>query len=163
MAIFVRVQSADFDLGAELATLRNNKPGVGAVTSFIGCMRDMNDGETVGRMFLEHYPGMTERELERIGEEAASRWEIVDALIIHRVGELHPLDQIVCVAVTSAHRGDAFRACEFIMDYLKTKAPFWKRETTANGERWVNARASDDVAAARWLADLPGSRQSHKG
>jgi molybdopterin synthase catalytic subunit len=153
MSIAVRVQTADFDIGAEIAALRKNNAAVGAVASFVGCVRDMNDGETVGRMFLEHYPGMTESELSRISAEAKSRWDIFDTLIIHRVGELQPLDQIVFVAVTSAHRGESFRACEFIMDYLKTQAPFWKRETTPQGEYWVNARASDDVAAERWAID----------
>lgn len=150
MASIVRVQEADFDLGAEVAALRAHNPGVGAVASFVGCVRDSNEGDRVGLMYLEHYPGMTERELDKIAAEAASRWRILDSLIVHRVGELRPLDQIVLVAVSSAHRGDAFAACEFIMDYLKTRAPFWKRESTPQGERWVEARASDDAAAARW-------------
>jgi molybdopterin synthase catalytic subunit len=148
----IRVQVADFDVGAEIAALRANNPAVGAVASFIGCVRDMNEGDDVGLMYLEHYPGMTERELERICVDAKQRWNIFDTLVIHRVGELKPLDQIVFVAVTSAHRGDAFAACEFVMDYLKTQAPFWKRERTPKGERWVDARASDDEAAARWDA-----------
>jgi molybdopterin synthase catalytic subunit len=147
---FVRVQTADFDIGQEIAGLRAANPRVGAVASFVGCVRDMNEGDSVGLMYLEHYPGMTERELERISQEAAERWDIFDTLVIHRIGELRPLDQIVFVAVTSAHRGESFRACEFIMDYLKTQAPFWKRESTPLGERWVDARVSDDVAAARW-------------
>ncbi|MGL4230558.1 MAG: molybdopterin synthase catalytic subunit MoaE [Casimicrobium sp.] len=150
MAHFVRVQTADFDIGKEIAALRANNPRVGAVASFMGCVRDMNEGDAVGLMYLEHYPGMTESELDRISKEAASRWDIFDTLVIHRVGELKPLDQIVFVAVTSAHRGESFAACEFIMDYLKTQAPFWKREATPQGERWVEARASDDAAAARW-------------
>lgn len=150
MASFVRVQQQDFDVGAEVAALRLGNSAVGAVASFIGCVRDMNEGDTVGLMYLEHYPGMTERELTKIAAEARARWDIFDALIIHRVGELRPLDQIVFVAVTSAHRGNAFAACEFIMDFLKTQAPFWKREATAQGERWVEARASDDAAADRW-------------
>jgi molybdopterin synthase catalytic subunit len=150
MAHYVRVQTADFDIGKEIAQLRANNPAVGAVASFIGCVRDMNEGDAVGLMYLEHYPGMTEHELERISKEAASRWDVFDTLVIHRVGELKPLDQIVFVAVTSAHRGESFRACEFIMDYLKTQAPFWKREATPSGDRWVEARASDDAAAARW-------------
>jgi molybdopterin synthase catalytic subunit len=150
MAHYVRVQTADFDIGKEIAQLRANNPAVGAVASFIGCVRDMNEGDAVGLMYLEHYPGMTEHELERISKEAASRWDVLDTLVIHRVGELKPLDQIVFVAVTSAHRGESFRACEFIMDYLKTQAPFWKREATPSGDRWVEARASDDAAAARW-------------
>jgi molybdopterin synthase catalytic subunit len=150
MTHFVRVQEADFDVSAEIAVLRRANPRVGAVASFIGCVRDMNEGDAVGLMYLEHYPGMTESELTRISNEAATRWSIFDTLVIHRVGELKPLDQIVFVAVTSAHRGDSFSACEFIMDFLKTQAPFWKRESTPNGERWVDARASDDAAAARW-------------
>ncbi len=150
MTHFVRVQTADFDLGVEVATLRAGNPGVGAVASFIGCVRDLNDGDAVSGMFLEHYPGMTERELTQICETAAARWSVFDTLVVHRVGALQPLDQIVLVAVSSAHRGDAFRACEFIMDYLKTRAPFWKREATPAGSRWVEARASDDAAAARW-------------
>ena len=150
MACVIRVQEADFDVGAEIGSLRSGNPGIGAVASFIGCVRDMNEGDNVGLMYLEHYPGMTERSLEKICAEAAARWHILDTLVIHRVGELRPLDQIVFVVVTSAHRGESFAACEFIMDYLKTRAPFWKRESTSGGERWVEARASDDVAAERW-------------
>jgi molybdopterin synthase catalytic subunit len=150
MTHFVRVQEADFDVGAEIAALRLANPRVGAVASFIGCVRDMNEGDAVGLMYLEHYPGMTESELTRISAEAARRWDVFDTLVIHRVGELKPLDQIVFVAVTSAHRGESFAACEFIMDFLKTQAPFWKRESTPAGERWVDARATDDAAAARW-------------
>jgi molybdopterin synthase catalytic subunit len=150
MAHFVRVQSEDFDVAVEIANLRAQNASVGAVASFIGCVRDLNDGDHVGLLYLEHYPGMTENELSRICLEAAARWNVIDSLVIHRIGELKPLDQIVFVAVTSAHRSDAFRACEFIMDYLKTQAPFWKRESTPNGMRWVDARASDDEAAARW-------------
>ncbi len=148
----VRVQTADFDAGAELARLRGADPRVGAVASFIGVVRDLNEGDRVDAMFLEHYPGMTERELDRICAEARGRWDLIDTLVIHRVGELRPTDQIVLVAVTSAHRGDAFAACEFVMDFLKTRAPFWKREDTPAGRRWVEARASDDDAAARWDA-----------
>lgn len=150
MAHIVRVQTEDFDVGAEIRSLREGNPAVGAVASFIGCVRDMNEGDSVGLMYLEHYPGMTERELEKISAEACSRWDIFDTLVIHRVGELKPLDQIVFVAVTSAHRGESFAACEFVMDYLKTRAPFWKRESTPQGERWVDARAADDAAAERW-------------
>ena len=150
MASLVRVQEQDFDVGVEIHALRLGNPGVGAVASFIGCVRDMNEGDAVSLMYLEHYPGMTERQLEKIAAEARGRWDILDTLIIHRVGELKPLDQIVFVAVTSAHRGESFAACEFIMDFLKTKAPFWKREATTQGERWVDARESDDAAAARW-------------
>ena len=150
MTCVVRVDEADFDLGAEIRALRLGNPAIGAVASFIGCVRDMNDGDSVGLMYLEHYPGMTERELTKICTEASERWNIFDTLVIHRVGELKPLDQIVCVVVTSAHRGESFAACEFIMDYLKTRAPFWKRESTPQGERWVDARAKDHVAAERW-------------
>jgi molybdopterin synthase catalytic subunit len=146
----VRVQEADFDLGAELAALRAGDARVGALASFVGLVRDMNDGAGVSEMTLEHYPGMTEKALEEIVVEAKSRWDIYNSLVIHRVGPLKPCDQIVLVAVTSAHRGEAFAACEFIMDYLKTRAPFWKREQTADGARWVDARDKDDSAAERW-------------
>ena len=153
MTCIVRVQEADFDLGAEIKALRlggSGNPKIGAVASFIGCVRDMNEGDHVGLMYLEHYPGMTERELTKICAEASERWDVCDTLVIHRVGELKPLDQIVCVVVTSAHRGESFSACEFIMDFLKTRAPFWKRESTPEGERWVDARVKDDAAAERW-------------
>ena len=146
----VRVQTEDFDVGAEITRLRRSNPKVGAVASFVGVVRDINEGDTVAGMTLEHYPGMTERSIEAIVSEAKRRWDIVDALVIHRVGDLLPLDQIVLVIVTSAHRGDAFAACEFLMDYLKTRAPFWKKERVPGGTRWVEARASDDEAAARW-------------
>jgi molybdopterin synthase catalytic subunit len=146
----VRVQEADFDVGAELAALRAGDPRVGALASFLGLVRDLNDGASVSEMTLEHYPGMTEKALEEIVAEASGRWDIYDALVIHRIGLLKPCDQIVLVAVTSAHRGEAFAACEFIMDYLKTRAPFWKREATPQGAHWVDARESDDSAAARW-------------
>lgn len=146
----VRVQEADFDTGAELAALRANDARVGALASFLGLVRDLNDGASVSEMTLEHYPGMTEKALEEIVTEARGRWDIYDALVIHRVGPLKPCDQIVLVAVTSAHRGEAFAACEFIMDFLKTRAPFWKREATPEGGRWVDARETDDSAAARW-------------
>lgn len=146
----VRVQTADFDVGRELATLRGSDARIGALASFLGLVRDVNDGASVSGMTLEHYPGMTEKALEAIVGEARGRWDIYDALVIHRVGPLKPCDQIVLVAVTSAHRGAAFAACEFIMDYLKTRAPFWKREATAEGGRWVDARETDDSAAARW-------------
>lgn len=151
----VRVQEADFDLGEELARLRAGDSRVGALASFIGLVRDVNDGQGVAEMTLEHYAGMTEKALEKIVAEARGRWDIYDALVIHRVGTLLPCDQIVLVAVTSAHRGEAFAACEFIMDYLKTRAPFWKREVTPQGARWVDARDSDDSAAARWAGDEP--------
>ena len=146
----VRVQEADFDLGAELAALRAGDTRIGALASFVGLVRDLNDGSTVSEMTLEHYPGMTEKALEAIVVEAKTRWDIYGVLVIHRVGQLKPCDQIVLVAVTSAHRGEAFAACEFIMDYLKTRAPFWKKEATAQGAHWVDARDSDDSAAARW-------------
>jgi molybdopterin synthase catalytic subunit len=146
----VRVQSEDFDVSAELARLRAGDARVGAVAAFIGTVRDVNEAASVATMTLEHYPGMTEKALASIVDEAKSRWDIFDALVVHRVGALAPTDQIVLVAVTGAHRGEAFAACEFIMDYLKTRAPFWKKEATAAGERWVDARSSDDAAAARW-------------
>ena len=146
----VSVQEADFDVGAEIGALSAGRPDVGAVASFVGLVRDVNDGSGVQAMTLEHYPGMTEKALEAIVAEAKGRWEIYNALVIHRVGPLKPCDQIVLVAVTSSHRGEAFAACEFIMDYLKTRAPFWKREATADGARWVDARDADDSAALRW-------------
>lgn len=146
----VRVQTGDFDVGAEILRLRQGNPKIGAVASFIGLVRDVNDGDQIREMTLEYYPGMTEKALEGIVAQAGSRWDIYDALIIHRVGRLKPTDQIVLVVVTSAHRGDAFAACEFIMDYLKTRAPFWKKEQTQEGTRWVDARESDDEAASRW-------------
>lgn len=146
----VRVQTADFDLTTELAQLRANTPKVGAVVTFLGTVRDLNEGEHVAEMELEHYPGMTEKSLDDIVNQAKARWDIFEALVIHRVGPLKPLDQIVLVAVTSAHRGEAFDACEFIIDYLKTEAPFWKKEQTPAGARWVDARVSDDEAMAKW-------------
>jgi molybdopterin synthase catalytic subunit len=146
----VRVQTADFDVGVEIAALRRGNPRIGAIASFVGCVRDVNDGATVSSMTLEHYPGMTEKAVEEIVTQARGRWDIYDVLVIHRVGTLQPTDQIVLVLVTSAHRGDAFAACEFIMDYLKTQAPFWKKEQTGEGARWVDARQTDDAAAERW-------------
>jgi len=146
----VRVQEADFDVGAELAALTAGDARVGAMANFIGLVRDRNDGDPVAGMTLEHYPGMTEKALEKIVAEARSRWSLYDVLVIHRVGPLKPTDRIVMVAVTSAHRGEAFAACEFVMDYLKTQAPFWKREETPEGARWVDARESDDQALKRW-------------
>jgi molybdopterin synthase catalytic subunit len=150
--IEVRVQAGDFDLGHELARLRAGDTRVGAVVSFVGLVRDMNDGAQVAAMELEHYPGMTERALEDIVEQARARWPLYGALVIHRVGPLRPCDQIVLVAVAGAHRGEAFDACEFIIDYLKTDAPFWKKEDTPEGSRWVDARISDDSARAKWVA-----------
>ena len=146
----VRVQSEDFDVGKEISALRANDARVGAVASFIGTVRDVNDGTGVSTLTLEHYPGMTEKALEQICDQAQARFDIYDSLVIHRFGALQPLDQIVLVVVTSAHRGEAFAACEFIMDYLKTQAPFWKKEVTPDGERWVEARETDDQSASRW-------------
>jgi molybdopterin synthase catalytic subunit len=146
----VRVQTEDFDVGAEIARLRANNPAIGAVASFIGVVRDLNDDAEVAAMTLEHYPGMTEKALEAIVEQARKRWNVDDLLVVHRVGRLAPTDQIVLVVVTGAHRGETFAACEFVMDYLKTDAPFWKRESTAAGERWVDARETDDDARRRW-------------
>jgi len=146
----VRVQTEDFDMAREVAALRGSDGRIGAVAAFVGIVRDLNDVAALRTLTLEHYPGMTEKALARIIDEAKSRWDIYEALVIHRIGELAPTDQIVLVAVTSAHRGEAFSACQLIMDYLKTQAPFWKKERTADGERWVEARVSDDEAAARW-------------
>lgn len=146
----VRVQTQDFDAGAEIERLRVGNPKIGAVASFIGIVRDLNEGAAVGSITLEHYPGMTEKSLASISEQAKARWKLFDVLIVHRVGTLAPTDQIVLVVTTSAHRGDAFAACQFVMDYLKTDAPFWKKEATAAGERWVDARDSDTAARERW-------------
>ncbi|MBL8517532.1 MAG: molybdopterin synthase catalytic subunit MoaE [Betaproteobacteria bacterium] len=148
----IRIQTDDFDLASELANIRNapNAARIGAVASFVGLVRDSNDGSSVSGMTLEHFPGMTEKALADIAAEAASRWNVLGCTIVHRVGPLKPLDQIVLVIVASGHRGDAFAACEFIMDYLKTRAPFWKKEVTPEGARWVEARESDDTAAERW-------------
>jgi len=151
MSSSIRVQEKDFDISAEIAALRKGDPRVGAVVTFLGTVRDMNDGNQVKGMTLEHYPGMTEKALQEILDQAKKRWDIYQTLVIHRVGPLLPEDQIVLVAVTSAHRGDAFAACEFIMDYLKTAAPFWKKEDTPQGARWVDARVTDDAAMARWV------------
>jgi len=148
----VRVQAGDFDLGHEVARLRAGDARIGAVVSFVGTVRDLNDGAQVAAMELEHYPGMTEKSLEDIAAQARARWPLCGTLLIHRVGPLLPLDQIVLVACSAAHRGDAFAACEFIMDYLKTDAPFWKKEQTPDGARWVDARVTDDTAKARWEA-----------
>ncbi len=146
----VRIQHEDFDAGAEIARLRANDPRVGAVAGFVGVARDRNDGAAVSTLVLEHYPGMTEKAIEAFVAQAKARWSLFEVLVIHRVGELRPLDQIVLVAVTSSHRADAFAACEFVMDYLKTEAPFWKRESTPSGSRWVDARESDEAARSRW-------------
>lgn len=146
----VRVQEQDFDVSAELALMRKDNPKIGAIASFVGVVRDINEGDSVATMTLEHYPGMTEKAIIEIIDQARGRWEVLDALVIHRVGTLKPTDQIVLVIVASTHRGDAFAACEFIMDYLKTQAPFWKKEITPKGARWVDARVVDDKAAERW-------------
>ena len=159
----VSIQTADFDLGAEVAALRAADAGVGAVASFVGTVRDRNDGQGVSAMELEHYPGMTEKAIEAMIDQAFERFDIRAARVIHRVGPLKPLDQIVLVVVTSAHRGAAFQACEFLMDYLKTQAPFWKKETTPEGARWVDARVSDDRAAARWGLESGNAGPSASG
>jgi molybdopterin synthase catalytic subunit len=148
--VTVRVQAEDFDAGSEMAAMRRSNPKIGAIASFVGVVRDMNEGARVGQMTLEHYPGMTEKALEQIISQASARWDIYDVLVVHRVGTLRPTDQIVLVMVASAHRGEAFQACEFLMDYLKTRAPFWKKESTPEGARWVEARTADDAAAGRW-------------
>lgn len=141
---------ADFDLAAETRALASISGGIGGLVSFIGLMRDHNEGRRVQSLYLEHYPAMTEKALTAIAGEAAERWSLEAVTIIHRVGELHPGDQIVLVLTAAPHRAEAFAACEFIMDYLKTRAPFWKKERTDHGERWVEARDSDDEAAGRW-------------
>jgi molybdopterin synthase catalytic subunit len=144
------VQSEVFDSGAEVDAMRAGRTDIGAIASFVGLARDMNEGSGVQAMTLEHYPGMTEKALAALVDGANTRWALLDVTVIHRVGRLLPGDPIVLVAVAASHRGEAFAACEFIMDYLKTQAPFWKKEETPQGERWVEARASDDTAAARW-------------
>jgi molybdopterin synthase catalytic subunit len=146
----VRVQTTDFDLSEEVRRLRTGRPEVGAVVTFVGTVRDINDGASVAEMELEHYPGMTEKALEDIVARAKARWQLIDALVVHRVGPMRPEEQIVLVVTLSAHRGEAFAACEFIMDYLKTEAPFWKKEQTPQGARWVDARSSDDAALRKW-------------
>jgi molybdopterin synthase catalytic subunit len=150
MSFTVSIQTQDFDVSQELAALRAGDARVGAVCSFLGTVRERNDGSSVASMELEHYPGMTEKSISAMMDEAKKRFDIFAARVIHRVGLLHPEDQIVFVAVTSAHRGESFKACEFLMDYLKTQAPFWKKEVTPDGARWVDARVSDDQALARW-------------
>jgi len=146
----VRIQQADFDLSQEIANLRAGNPKVGAVVSFVGTVRDLNDGLDVAVMELEHYPGMTEKAIEAIVAQASARWPVAGALVIHRVGPVKPQEQIVLVAVSAAHRGEAFAACEFIIDYLKTEAPFWKKEETPAGARWVDARVTDEAALSKW-------------
>jgi molybdopterin synthase catalytic subunit len=146
----IRVQSEAFDVGAVIEELCAGNPAVGAITSFVGLVRDVNDDVPVTSMTLEHYPGMTEKALEAIVADAKARWDLIDVALVHRIGELRPADPIVLVAVASAHRGDAFQACEFIMDFLKTRAPFWKKEENSQRAKWVESRASDDRAAHRW-------------
>lgn len=147
----VRIQTEDFDVSQALASMRlTGQGGIGAMVSFVGLVRDINEGDAINTLTLEYYPGMTEKALEAIENEAKVRWDILDSVIIHRVGTLQPQDQIVLVAVASAHRGDAFKACEFMMDFLKTSAPFWKKEATNQGERWVEAKLSDEVAQNQW-------------
>ena len=149
----IRVQKDDFDLGAEVNALRAGNATIGAIASFVGLVRDINEGAGVSTLTLEHYPAMTQKALVDIVDQACVRWDVINATVIHRVGEMMPTDQIVLVIVASGHRGDAFQACEFIMDFLKTQAPFWKKERTQEGERWVAARKSDDAASSRWQAE----------
>ena len=153
----VFIQTQDFDLSTEMAALRAGNPAVGAVCSFVGTVRDRNEGDAVASMELEHYPGMTEKSIEAMIDAAHQRFDILGARVVHRVGLLQPLDQIMMVAVVSAHRGQSFQACEFLMDYLKTQAPFWKKEQTPEGARWVDARVADDAALARWGLQLPNA------
>jgi len=148
----IQIQSEPFDIAAIQEQMRADNPAIGALVTFVGLMRDMNEGDQVSGMTLEHYPGMTEKALQKILDDANRRWELMGIRVVHRVGELQPLDPIVLVAVASAHRGEAFRGCEFVIDYLKTRAPFWKKERTPEGERWVDARHSDDQAEGRWQA-----------
>jgi molybdopterin synthase catalytic subunit len=150
MTFSVLIQTEDFDLTQEVQALRSGKADIGAVCVFVGTVRDRNDGDDVSTLELEHYPGMTEKSIELMLNDARQRFDIISAKVIHRVGILNPLDQIVLVAVTSAHRGESFQACEFLMDYLKTQAPFWKKETGPHGSHWVDARISDDQALAKW-------------
>lgn len=150
MAVHIRVQEAPFDTGAEVAELGRVSRAVGAVASFTGLVRDINDDDEVRGLYLEHYPGMTEKQIATIVDEASGRWDVLGATVIHRVGKLAPGDEIVLVAIASGHRGDAFRACEFVMDYLKTRATFWKKESTPSGERWLTTRQSDVDAADSW-------------
>jgi molybdopterin synthase catalytic subunit len=146
----IKVQTEPFDMAAIQDELRQASAGIGAVVTFMGQMRDINEGEEVSVMTLEHYPGMTEKALQAIVDEADERWDLMGIRVVHRIGPLQPLDPIVLVAVASAHRGEAFQACEFVIDFLKTRAPFWKKEQTPSGDRWVDARHSDDQAESRW-------------
>jgi molybdopterin synthase catalytic subunit len=155
MTARVAIQHQDFELSVEIAALRLGDARVGAVCSFVGTVRDRNEGDAVATLELEHYPGMTEKSIEAMIDAAMARFDIYAARVVHRVGLLQPMDQIVLVAVTSAHRGESFQACEFLMDYLKTQAPFWKKEVTPAGARWVDARVSDDAALARWGLPAP--------
>ena len=155
MTARVAIQHQDFELSVEIAALRLGDARVGAVCSFVGTVRDRNEGDAVATLELEHYPGMTEKSIEAMIDAAMARFDIYAARVVHRVGLLQPMDQIVLVAVTSAHRGESFQACEFLMDYLKTQAPFWKKEVTPAGTRWVDARVSDDAALARWGLQTP--------
>lgn len=157
MTLSVTIQTQDFDVAHELAQLRQGQAGVGAVCCFVGTVREHSEGAAVSSMELEHYPGMTEKSIQAMMQEAAQRFDILGARVIHRVGLLQPQEQIVLVAVTSAHRGVSFQACEFLMDYLKTQAPFWKKEMTPTGAQWVDARVSDDQALARWGLDMPNA------
>jgi molybdopterin synthase catalytic subunit len=157
MASRVSIQAQDFNVADEIAALRQGDSRVGAVCSFVGTVRDRSDGASVSSMELEHYPGMTEKAIEVMIDEAHSRFDLYGARVIHRIGLLKPTDQIVLVVVTSAHRGESFRACEFLMDYLKTQAPFWKKEQTPEGARWVDARVSDDAALAKWGIAKPNA------
>ena len=150
MSARVSIQTADFNLAEEIGHLRASDKRIGAICTFTGTVRDRNDGLNVSSMELEHYPGMTEKSIEAMVDEAFRRFDILGARVVHRVGLLQPLDQVVLVAVTSAHRGESFKACEFLMDYLKTQAPFWKKEVTPEGARWVDARVTDDAALAKW-------------
>lgn len=157
MTARVSIQTQDFNLAMEVDALRQSDKRVGAVCTFTGTVRDSNDGLSVSSMELEHYPGMTEKAIEAMIDEALNRFDIFGARVVHRVGFLQPLDQVVMVAVTSAHRGESFKACEFLMDYLKTQAPFWKKEQTPEGARWVDARVTDDAALAKWGIELKNS------
>ena len=152
----IRVQTEDFDVGAEMALLRAGNAKIGGIAAFVGLVRDVNDRAGVSTLTLEHYPAMTQKALAEIVDQARVRWEVIDATVIHRIGQLRPTDQIVLVLVASGHRGDAFQACEYIMDFLKTRAPFWKKESTAEGDRWVAARENDEVAASRWQTEARG-------
>ena len=153
----VHIQAEDFNLNEEIEKLRAQDKRIGAICTFTGTVRDRNDGLNISSMELEHYPGMTEKAIEAMVDEAMARFDIFGARVVHRIGLLQPLDQVVMVAVTSSHRGESFKACEFLMDYLKTQAPFWKKEQTPEGARWVDARVSDDAALAKWGIQAPNA------